>query len=202
MHSPDSVLPIEQPLENAQRIPGDLAMWFFIFAELLAFALLIGSMAYARAHWNDIFSAGIATLHPIAGLINTLILLTGSYFAANAVHRGIAGNQNALIKGFILAAICGLFYVVVKVSEYGILFADGYNLRTNTFYFFYFFTTFFHLMHVVLGMVILLVVAKRCHSGYYADQEKVRMASESAASYWHMVDLVWLVLFPLLYVLP
>lgn len=202
MHSPDSVLESAAETELERRLPGDLAMWCFIFAELLAFAMLIGSMAYARGHWGEMFSDGVATLHPIAGLINTLILLVGSYFAANAVHRGVAGNHQALVTGFIWAAVCGLFYVTVKVTEYGILFADGYNLRTNTFYFFYFFTTFFHLMHVLLGMVILLVVAQRCHAGHYADEEKVRMASESAASYWHMVDLVWLVLFPLLYVLP
>src|SRR5690606_1138773 len=67
------------------RIPGDLAMWCFILAELLAFLLLLGSMAFARGHWEQMFSAGIATLHPEAGLINTLILLSGSYFAARGV---------------------------------------------------------------------------------------------------------------------
>ncbi|WGK60579.1 cytochrome c oxidase subunit 3 [Halopseudomonas sp. SMJS2] len=185
-----------------RHLPGDLAMWCFILAELLAFLLLLGSMAFARGHWNEMFSAGIATLHPEAGLVNTLILLTGSYFAANAVKRTAAGDQRALSRGFILAALCGLAYVAIKITEYGILFGDGYNLRTDTFYFFYFFTTFFHMAHVLIGMAILLVVAQRSRAGHYANQEKVRMAGESAASYWHMVDLVWLVLFPLLYVLP
>ncbi|EZQ19304.1 cytochrome C oxidase [Halopseudomonas bauzanensis] len=185
-----------------RHLPGDLAMWCFILAELLAFLLLLGSMAFARGHWNEMFSAGIATLHPEAGLVNTLILLTGSYFAANAVKRTAAGDQRALSRGFVLAALCGLAYVAIKITEYGILFGDGYNLRTDTFYFFYFFTTFFHMAHVLIGMAILLVVAQRSRAGHYANQEKVRMAGESAASYWHMVDLVWLVLFPLLYVLP
>ena len=187
---------------RSRRLPGDLAMWCFILAELLAFLLLLGSMAFARGHWEEMFSAGIATLHPEAGLINTIILLTGSYFAANAVKRAEAGNHRALTSGFVLAAVCGLAYVGIKVTEYVLLFGDGYNLRTNTFYFFYFFTTFFHMAHVLIGMAILLVVAQRCRSGHYANQEQTRMASESAASYWHMVDLVWLVLFPLLYVLP
>lgn len=202
MHSPESVLSQADSLEQPRQLPGDLAMWCFILAELLAFLLLLGSMAFARGHWGEMFSTGIATLHPEAGLINTVFLLTGSYFAARAVHRAQAGDHRALVRGFILAAACGLLYVGVKISEYGMLFADGYNLRSSTFYFFYFFTTFFHMAHVLIGMLILLVVAWRCRQGQYANQEKVRMASESAASYWHMVDLVWLVLFPLLYVLP
>ncbi|PRB83745.1 cytochrome c oxidase subunit 3 [Pseudomonas sp. MYb185] len=202
MHSPESVLDDTKSLEQPRQLPGDLAMWCFILAELLAFLLLLGSMAFARGHWSELFSAGIATLHPEAGLINTVFLLTGSYFAANAVHQAQAGNRKALVWGFILASACGLLYVGVKVTEYSMLFADGYNLRSSTFYFFYFFTTFFHMAHVLIGMLILLVVAWRCHKGHYANQEKARMASESAASYWHMVDLVWLVLFPLLYVLP
>src|SRR5690606_24059562 len=201
MRSPDSALPYDSATRTA-RLPGDLAMWCFILAELLAFLLLLGSMAFARGHWAEMFSAGIATLHPEAGLVNTLILLTGSYFAANAVKRTAAGDQRALSRGFVLAALCGLAYVAIKITEYGILFGDGYNLRTDTFYFFYFFTTFFHMAHVLIGMAILLVVAQRSRAGHYANQEKVRMAGESAASYWHMVDLVWLVLFPLLYVLP
>lgn len=177
-------------------------MWCFILVELTTFLLLLGGMAFARGHWNEMFSAGIATLHPEAGLANTLVLLTGSYFAARGVRRAAAGQHKALFSGFVLAALCGLIYVAIKVTEYGLLFGEGYNLRTDTFYFFYFFTTFFHMAHVLIGMVILLVVAQRARSGHYADREKARMAGESAASYWHMVDLVWLVLFPLLYVLP
>lgn len=184
------------------RIPGDLAMWCFILAELLAFLLLLGSMAFARGHWEQMFSAGIATLHPEAGLINTLILLSGSYFAARGVRLSAQGQPRALGRGFSLAALCGLGYVAIKLSEYALLFGAGYNLRTDTFYFFYFFTTFFHMAHVLIGMVILLVVARRYRTGQYPNADKARMAGESAASYWHMVDLVWLVLFPLLYVLP
>ena len=201
MNSPEYSLTDLSPPQTA-RIPGDLAMWCFILAELLAFLLLLGSMAFARGHWEQMFSAGIATLHPEAGLINTLILLSGSYFAARGVRLSAQGQPRALGRGFSLAALWGLGYVAIKLSEYALLFGAGYNLRTDTFYFFYFFTTFFHMAHVLIGMVILLVVARRYRTGQYPNADKARMAGESAASYWHMVDLVWLVLFPLLYVLP
>lgn len=184
------------------ELPGDLAMWCFILAELAVFALLLGSMAYVRGRWPEMFSAGVATLHPVAGLINTLALLTGSYWVAlgvAAMHRG----QSAHVAWWFRAgAASGLLYLIIKTVEYQQMFSAGYTLRTNTFYFFYFFTTFFHLMHVVLGMIVLLVVAARFQRGIYSSPDTRQMAAESAASYWHMVDLVWLMLFPLLYVLP
>lgn len=194
-------LPLGAEVTEAE-IPGDLAMWFFIFAELAVFALLLGGMAFARGTWPEMFSAGVATLHPEAGLINTLALLTGSYWVARGVADMRAGRLSSLPRWFYAGAGSGVIYVVIKSVEYVQLFTAGYNLRTDTFYFFYFFTTFFHMMHVVLGMVILLVVARRWQRGVYKTPEARRMAADSAASYWHMVDLVWLMLFPLLYILP
>lgn len=194
--------PLPQVVVEQQRhLPGDLAMWFFIMAELGVFLLLLGGMAFARGHYADIFHEGIATLHPEAGLANTLVLLTGSYFVACGVQTAKTG-RNRVAPWFLAGALTGLLYAVIKIAEYQILISAGYNLRSSTFYFFYFFTTFFHFAHVLLGMLILLVVAQRSRSGFYADAGRARNAAESAGSYWHMVDLVWLVLFPLLYVLP
>lgn len=195
-------LPVIDPVTQKRELPGDLAMWCFILAELAVFALLLGSMAYVRGKWPEMFSAGVATLHPVAGLINTLALLTGSYWVALGVAAMRRGESTRVVWWFRAGAASGLLYLIIKLVEYQQMFSAGYTLRTNTFYFFYFFTTFFHLMHVVLGMVILLVVATRFRRGAYESHETRQMAAESAASYWHMVDLVWLMLFPLLYVLP
>lgn len=195
-------LPLMPPATAQRELRGDLAMWCFILAELAVFALLLGSMAYVRGRSPEMFSAGVATLHPLAGLVNTLALLTGSYWVAMGVAAMRRGQSAQVPWWFRAGAASGLFYLLVKGLEYQQMFSAGYHLRTNTFYFFYFFTTFFHLMHVVLGMVILLVVAARFQRGAYPSGAKRDMAAESAASYWHMVDLVWLMLFPLLYVLP
>lgn len=184
------------------EVPGDLAMWCFILAELAVFALLLGSMAYVRGRWPEMFSAGVQKLHPVAGLINTLALLTGSYWVAMGVAAQHRGRSAQVAWWFRAGAASGLLYLIVKTFEYQQMFSAGYTLRTNTFYFFYFFTTFFHLMHVLLGMLILLVVAGRYQRGVYSSAHDAKLATESAASYWHMVDLVWLMLFPLLYVLP
>lgn len=189
----------EPASRTPSEIPGDLAMWCFILAELTAFALLFVSLAAARVLHADEFHAGAATLHPAMGLINTLVLLTGSYLVAHGIAQAKRLGVRACNRWFLAGAGTGLIYIVVKVAEYAQLGLAGYTLRSSTFHFFYFFTTFFHLMHVVLGMVILIAVGRRCRAGSYAPADL--RAPESAASYWHMVDLVWLVLFPAVYIL-
>lgn len=180
-----------QPVE----LPGDFAMWCFILAELLVFAMILCSLAWARGHWPDMFAAGSAGLDRTAGLINTLALLTGSYAAA----RGMAGGSGrSVFAGFAITAGSGLLYAVVKCTEYVHLYSAGLTLRTDTFHFFYFFGTAFHLMHVLLGMVMLLVVGLRSRREGKLNGQRQRSA-DAVAAYWHMVDLVWLILFPQLY---
>lgn len=199
MNGPQQSLLASRADAGPGHLPGDLAMWVFIVAELLVFGLLFISLAFARTREPEVFAAGAATVHTGAGLLNTLILLTGSYFVALGVQAVRGGALEHCSRWLLAGAGTGVAYTGIKFSEYAQLVSDGYNLRSSSFHFFYFFTTFFHLMHVVLGMIILVAVAQRCRQGLYsaADHRGV----ESGASYWHMVDLVWLVLFPLVYVL-
>lgn len=190
--------PEYRPLTETARIPGDLAMWCFILAELAAFGLLLISLAIARVLEPAVFSDGLKTVHAGAGLLNTLLLLTGSYLVARGIAAARRYGVQACMAWFYAGAASGAGYVFVKLFEYGQMIDAGYSLRSSTFHFFYLFTTFFHFMHVLLGMIILVAVARRCGNGWY-DRHDLR-APESAASYWHMVDLVWLVLFPVLYV--
>ncbi|WP_197472833.1 cytochrome c oxidase subunit 3, partial [Oleiphilus sp. HI0123] len=87
----------------------------------------------------------------------------------------------------------------VKMWEYTETIGAGYSLHTNTFYMFYFLLTFFHFAHVLLGMVILIVVSKKAKNGDYSSEDHTGV--ETGASYWHMVDLLWIILFPLVYVI-
>jgi nitric oxide reductase NorE protein len=90
-------------------------------------------------------------------------------------------------------------YIVVKLWEYNQLFQQGFGLSSNTYFTLYFFITAFHFMHVLLGMIILSFIAIKAYKGGYQNTEL--SGFESGASYWHMVDLVWVILFPLLYVI-
>jgi len=133
-----------------KHLPGDLAVWFFIFAELAVFGILFIGFGVARSLAPATFSAGRAALHPWTGLINTIGLITASYLVACAVKRlrHEKTGTTALLVGAIAASS---IYTFGKLWEYGVLYADGYNLGTDTFFMFYFFLTFFHFMHVGPG---------------------------------------------------
>ncbi|MFO1385824.1 MAG: cytochrome c oxidase subunit 3 family protein [Chitinivorax sp.] len=186
--------------EQPSRLPpGDLAMWFFICAELLVFGAFFVAYAFARSHNVELFNSSQLTLNRTAGLINTAVLITGSYFVVRAVIA-IRNNQSNLCARWLWAAFgSGLVFVFIKFGEFGAKLSAGISLSTNTFYMFYLSLTFFHFLHVILGMVILAAVALKAGKGGYSADE--HSGVETGASYWHMVDLVWIVLFPLVYVL-
>ncbi|MCB4361779.1 cytochrome c oxidase subunit 3 family protein [Quatrionicoccus australiensis] len=179
--------------------PGDLAIWIFILAELLAFAVLFVLYGVARARHVELFNEMQMTLDRDAGALNTVLLITGSWCVARAV-AAIKGDARVASARWLAAGIlAGLGFLVVKLFEYDAKFAAGINLDTNLFYMFYLSLTFFHFMHVILGLVILAFVWHKTRQGGYSAADCHGM--ESGASYWHMVDLVWIVLFPLVYVL-
>src|SRR5690554_5905559 len=183
---------------NSRQLPGDIAVWIFIFAELAVFGILFIGFAVARSLDPETFQAGRDILHPWIGLLNTAALIIASYLVATAVHQFREKRSGAHRRlWFAVAVSC--IYTLGKMYEYVTLYSQGYNLGTDTFFMFYFFLTFFHFMHVILGQIILVVLAVKVGNGDYDGSDMNGM--ESGASYWHMVDLVWLVLFPMIYVL-
>ena len=182
--------------------PGDLAIWVFIFAELLVFGVFFASYAFARAKNVALFDTMQHTLDRRAGALNTVFLISASYFVARAVaaiQRGGAHASKHAARWLLAGLVGGAGFLAVKVMEYADKFAAGINLSSNTFYMFYLSLTFFHFMHVILGMVILVAVWLKTRRGGYSAADCHGL--ETGASYWHMVDLVWIVLFPLVYVL-
>ncbi|MCB1722886.1 MAG: cytochrome c oxidase subunit 3 family protein [Gammaproteobacteria bacterium] len=179
--------------------PGDLAIWIFILAELLVFALFFAAYAFTRMQHIALFDRYQAMLNRDAALINTLALLTASYFVMRGVVAAREGQGRLCARWTWAAVGMGALFLVVKSSEYAHHLHAGINLSTNTFYMFYLSLTFFHFLHVILGMVILVAVALKAGRGGYTPEEHTGV--ETGASYWHMVDLVWLVLFPLVYVM-
>ena len=184
---------------NNRLPPGDLAIWIFILAELLVFGVFFAAYAFTRMHNAALFNEFQLTLDRRAALINTLALLTSSYFVVRAVADIRQDDARGCRRWLLAALAMGLLFLVVKSSEYAHHFSLGINLSTNTFYMFYLSLTFFHFLHVILGMVILAAVAIKAGRGGYSAAEHTGV--ETGASYWHMVDLVWMVLFPLVYVM-
>ena len=182
-----------------KALPGDLAIWIFIYAELLVFGVFFIAYAFARSYNLEMFTDGQKTLNKEFGVINTLLLITSSYFVVRAVAAIRIDKIQQCMSWLISALLCGALFLLVKVFEYREKFASGYDLDTNTFYMFYFSLTIFHFMHVILGMIILTFVLFKTRRGGYSNANHTGI--ESGASYWHMVDLVWVVLFPLVYVM-
>lgn len=179
--------------------PGDLAIWFFILAELLVFAVLFVVYAVARRNNIELFDLHQQQLDRTSGLANTLVLITSSYFVVRAVAAIRLGATRRCARWLWVAFALGALFLLIKGAEYQHHFNQGITLRSNDFYLFYLSLTFFHFMHVIMGMVILAAVALKAQRDGYSAEEHTGV--ETGASYWHMVDLVWLILFPLVYVM-
>lgn len=180
-------------------LPGDFAIWIFIFAEMLAFGVLFVAYAFTRAGNVELFNASQQTLNTMAGAVNTLVLITSSYFivqGVTAIKRDLSVSCARWLTG---ATLLGAVFVLIKLTEFAEKFADGVTLSTNTFYMFYLALTFFHFMHVLMGMIILGCVIAKVRRGGYSSKDYTGV--ETGASFWHMVDLLWIILFPLIYVI-
>ena len=188
---------------ETKKLPGDLAMWFFILAELTVFAIFFIGFAIAENLNVEMFAQGKTQLHKVIGLLNTIALITSSYFVAISLHAMRENNDKQVVIRLIWALMFASVYIVFKLWEYLALFSQGIDIETNTFFTLYFLITAFHFMHILLGMVILLYMAVNVYQGKYRDpaSENELSGFESGACYWHMVDLLWIILFPLIYVI-
>lgn len=180
-------------------LPGDLAIWFFIFMELLVFGIFFIVYAVIRVQNIELFNHFQLTLNSELGAANTLLLITSSYFVFRAVNAIKNNDVNSCINFLYSGLTAGAGFLILKSFEYYAIFAAGIQLTTNTFYMFYLSLTMFHFLHVILGMIILFAVVHKAKQGRYSDEQYTGV--ESGASYWHMVDLVWIILFPLVYII-
>lgn len=181
-----------------RTVPGDLAMWFFILAELAVFGVFFAVYGVVRARQPALFAAGQAELARLPAIINTLLLIAGSGTVALAVQDFATGRVRRAQRWLLFTLLCGSAFLVIKSLEFADKFVAGITLSSNDFWMFYLSLTGFHYLHVVLGMVIIAAVYLRARNGAYDAANHVGV--ETAAAYWHMVDLVWVVLFALVYV--
>ncbi|TDT41733.1 nitric oxide reductase NorE protein [Halospina denitrificans] len=172
-------------------LPGNPLIWVLILGELFVFTALFAFYGGARAAEPQIFQASQRMLDPLAGGINTMVLLTSGLFAALAIEA-LARDEVSLCRRWLTSAIgLGSVFCAVKIWEYWDKISQGLMPDTNTFFTYYYMLTGFHFIHVVVGLVLLALVLR------FTSMENV----ETAAAFWHMVDLIWIFLYPLLYLL-
>lgn len=184
--------------KNIYYPPGGIMLWIIIFLELGTFGLGLLGLAYYGALTPELFHEARMHLNTLLGTSNTLILLVSGYTMARAVAAFRSGDKQTakwLIK---ITLIGGALFLALKSYEYYEKLASGLEMWDNMFYTFYWLLTGFHLVHVVVGMVILGYLSFKIDARKSPTDE---LDLESGAAFWHMCDLIWLLLFPSLYLI-
>ncbi len=202
-----ATVPYFESLER-QAHAAHLGMWVFLASEALLFAGLFALYAAYRVEHPAAFAAGVEGNARVLGSLNTLVLLTSSFTVALAVQQsrsGHAGRCAALLATTLLA---GGAFLVIKATEYRLHFHEGVfpggfgsdvapRQGLVVFHTLYFVMTGLHAIHVVVGMAVLLVTAIRVVGGRVRPPADHPVAL--AALYWHLVDVIWIFLWPLFY---
>ncbi|KRE34756.1 cytochrome C oxidase subunit III [Mycobacterium sp. Soil538] len=180
----------------SDHLPGDTHMWVMVLGDLVIFGAYFLIFMVHRAMSPQQFLEAQQHLSLTIGAVNTVVLLTSSWFVARGVIAARAGEHSKAIRLTYLGAGCGVLFIATKAYEWSSKVAGGQTLGGSEFFAFYYMLTGVHLFHVLLGLLILGIVVRELR-----NPRKRRMSMvESGAVYWHMVDLLWVVIFGLLYV--
>ena len=185
--------------QEAGRIPGNIPIWVGILSELTEFGIFFVAYFIAKFYYPEVFTEGPQSLHTLLGVTNTIILLTSSYFMAKAMANIRLNNKPKCERYLWLAFFCGCLYFIIKTWEFYWNDLQGLGPSTSEFFTVYYYMTFNHFLHVGWASCAILWVIFRLRSGAYSAEENSGL--EALAVYWHMIDLMWILIFPLLYVL-
>ena len=172
-------------------------MWFFVIGDLFIFGVYFVGYVYYRGQDQAVFLESQARLNLDIGVVNTIVLLTSSLFVALGTSAARAGRAADGVRLFGIALAFGVAFPVLKLFEYVPEIIAGVTPGTNLFFTYYYVMTGLHLCHVMLGLVILSFVIRSLRQ---PGRPRITFV-ETGATYWHMVDVLWLVLFALLYVM-
>lgn len=192
-----------QPDETGKK----LGMWLFLYTEIILFGGLFVLYAVYFARYTSDFIDGGKELNRLFGVINTLILLVSSFAVAAAITAIQKKEKKRAVTGLVCALLCGLIFLINKYFEWGHkidhgIFPNSEKLVNgppgqNIFFGLYYVITGLHGVHIIIGMTLLLV------SLVFVQRDRVthdRFALlENSGLYWHLVDLIWIFVFPLFY---
>ncbi|WP_347924260.1 cytochrome c oxidase subunit 3 [Pontimicrobium sp. SW4] len=178
--------------------PGGILMWIIIFLELFTFGIALIAMVYSSKQTSELFHESRLYLNTTIGAINTVFLIVSGFFMAVSVYH--LKHQNLYKAKLFLkfTMLGGFLFLGFKGVEYYDKIEAGFNIGYNSFFTYYWMLTLFHVVHVIVGLVIL--------GSVYLGLSKVNSTTkledvEASAAFWHMCDLIWLLLFPIIYLL-
>ncbi|MFO0584584.1 MAG: cytochrome c oxidase subunit 3 family protein [Anaeromyxobacter sp.] len=198
-----------ESLEKQQHA-ARLGMWLFLATEVLLFAGLFTGYGVYRYLYADAFAAASRHLHTSIGLTNTVVLIVSSFTVAWGLDQAALGKPKNTFYLFGLSVLLGVVFLCFKAYEYSHHFHEGmlpgryYTWEAigpgpggPIFFSLYYLITGLHALHVVIGMTVLAVIGLKARAGKYTAEYFVPV--ELAGLYWHLVDLVWIFVFPLIY---
>jgi cytochrome c oxidase subunit 3 len=212
---------LEEQYENLeqQHHTAVTGMWVFLATEVMFFGTLFLALTVYRLQYPAAFEAASVKLNWVIGGLNTFVLLISSMLAALAVHYAQLGRQQALVKCLGATALLGLCFLLLKGLEYYLDFQEnlvpGLRFRpeewtqgglspgevphVQLFLMFYWIMTAFHGLHVIIGIIAFLIIMLLARRGAFSPAYYTPV--DAVALYWHFVDLVWIFLLPMLYLL-
>ncbi len=184
--------------KNIYYPPGGILLWIIIFLELITFGVALIAMVYYGKQEPVLFHESRLQLNVTIGTINTVLLLTSGFFMANTVHAFKQTNNSKARKYLLITMLFGILFLLLKTVEYSLKIEDGQLISTNTFFAFYWMLTLFHVIHVLVGLTILAFI----YRGLKKKPDNLPIEDvEAGAAFWHMCDLIWLLLFPVIYLI-
>ncbi len=194
---------------NYDAKASKMGMWLFLYTELLLFGgLFMVYMVYRSLH-PEAFLIASLNLNVWMGTINTIVLLTSSMTIAMSITAIQLGNIKLTLKLLFLTVLAALAFLVIKYFEWGAKIDHGFwpgmdhfsslSYGEQLYFYLYFFMTGLHGLHVIVGMVFIIVVMNKIKNKKITKNKNQLL--ENSGLYWHLVDLIWIYLFPLFYLI-
>ena len=183
--------------KNVYYPPGGILIWLIIFLELITFGVALIALVFYSKEDPLLFHESRLQLNVAFGTINTVFLLTSGFFMAATVYELKENQKQKAQKYLLITMLFGVLFLILKGVEYHAKLNAGLDMSYNTFFSFYWMLTLFHVIHVLVGLVILISV----YFGIRKEKSTTKMEDvEASAAFWHMCDIIWLLLFPVIFI--
>lgn len=184
------------PVSDIENPPGGVLVQIVVIIELLTFGALMVTMAVYSRQYPIVFRQSCASMPVVTPFINTFLLITSGFFLTLAM---LLFNNKNIRKGqnwFNLTLLAGISFLIIKTIEFFISYRSGHHFGINPYYTFYWMLTGFHYLHVWIAWILLVALKPKTYKDLQTNENL-----EAAATFWHFCDLIWVLLFPTVYLL-
>lgn len=192
----ETAVGIDDVDDERERFPGDPGMWLFVVVESLVFTSYFCIYLYARTQHEQAFLEAQSALAMPLGVLGTIVLLTSSWAIARCIQHARAGSYEVARRFALTTTGLGAAFFALKIAEWVHLIGDGHTFTSNEFMQHFFFLTSIHAVHLIIGFVVLGIAVRELSD----PRRRSTLTIETCSTYWHTVDLFWVVIFALLYV--